>query len=485
MKNSKRMITILASLMAVTMLATGCAEQSEDTVNTGNTSVSSQAQSSDSSAELTGTDNAKSSKTGRNTQTINIDPGTEETESSDADASSPWDKTTSSESESDTAVTAVSSVNGKLDTSDMFSKRDLNQTADLSEAKSLTVSDGETIDITEAGVYVISGSASDCTIKVNCSDENAKVQLVLDNVSITNSDFPAIYVVSADKVFVTTADGSSNTLSVTGSFKADGDTNTDAVIYSRDDLVLNGLGTLTVNSASGNGITSKDDLKVTGGTYNITSALDAIEANDSVRISGGTFSITSSKDGIHAENSDDDSKGYVYISGGTFSISARSDGIQATSVLQIDGGSFEILASEGLESTYIQINGGELKLTSTDDGVNASQKSQSVGTPTFEMTGGTLTISMSSGDTDAIDANGSVIVSGGTIDITSPLSGPSESFDYDGTATYTGGTIIVNGETLSEIPTPAMMGGGGFGGGGQRGGFGGDGFGGGGRGRMN
>ena len=275
------------------------------------------------------------------------------------------------------------------------------------------------------------------------------VQIVLDGVEITNDSSPAIYVVNADKTFVTTTSDSSNSLSVSGTFTADGDTNTDAVIFSKDDITLNGLGTLNIDSASGNGITSKDDLKITGGNYSITSALDALEANDSIRISGGTFTINTGKDAMHSENDEDDTAVYVYICGGTFDITASSDGIRATTVAQIDDGTFNLSAPEGIESTYIQINGGDINIGATDDGVNASQKSSSE-TVTFDMTGGTLTVSMGSGDTDAIDSNGNVSVSGGTINITCPT----ESFDYDGTASYTGGTIIVNGETLSEIPTP-------------------------------
>ncbi|SEL41291.1 protein of unknown function [Ruminococcus albus] len=112
---------------------------------------------------------------------------------------------------------------------DIFTDRDFEQTADTSESQSITVSDNETIDITEEGVYAISGTAENCTIRVN-ADKNAKVQLVFDGVSITNDDFPPIYVVSADKVFVTTTD-SENTLTVSGEFTADGETNTDAVIF--------------------------------------------------------------------------------------------------------------------------------------------------------------------------------------------------------------------------------------------------------------
>ena len=370
-----------------------------------------------------------------------------------------------SSSENEQTVTPISTnTSGIIDTSDMFSTRDLTQTADTSAANKITVSDGKTIDITEEGVYVISGSAKNCTIKVN-ADKEAKVQLVLDGVSITNDSTPAIYVVSADKCFITTT-SSDNTLTVTGSFTADGDTNTDAVIFSKDDIVLNGVGTLNITSTD-NGISGKDDLKITGGTYNITSTADAIEANDSIRVSGGTFNISTSKDALHSENDDDDTQGCIYISGGNFTINASSDAIQGTTAVQIDGGTFDLTAAEGIEGTYIQINDGTINITASDDGINGAQKSKSYSTPTIEINGGNITIVMGQGDTDAIDSNGNIVINGGTIDITAQMS----SFDYDGTATYNGGTIIINGSQVDSIPQSMMGGRGGMGN--MNGGFGG------------
>lgn len=367
--------------------------------------------------------------------------------------------TANSNTDTESAETVTTSLNtsgsGKLSASELFTDRDLEQTADLSEAKSYTVSNGKDIHITEAGVYVISGTASDVTIYVEAGSDD-KVQLVLDGVSITNADFPCIYVKSADKVFVTTT-STENSLSVTGSFKADGDTNTDGVIFSKSDLVLSGTGTLTVSSTD-NGIVGKDDLKVTGGTYRITASSKAIEANDSIRIADGTFTLTAGTDGLHAENSDDDSLGYIYICGGTFTIKAGDDGIHANSLVQIDGGSFTISAAEGIEGTYIQINDGTVNIQSSDDGINAAKKSSAYSTPTVEINGGNITIAMSAGDTDGIDSNGNIIVNGGTINITGQ-----SSFDYDGTAQFNGGTIIVNGEQLDSIPNQ-FMGGGGMGG---------------------
>lgn len=332
----------------------------------------------------------------------------------------------------------------------VYTKRDLEQTADTSESKNITVSDDTIIDVTEEGVYTISGTAENCTIRVQ-ADENAKVQLVLDGVSISNTDFPAIYVVSADKVFITTTE-SENTLIVSGQFKADADTNTDAVIYSKDDLVLNGTGTLNITSCYGNGITSKDDMKITGGTYNINSALDAFEADESISINDGTFNITTDKDGFHCEN--DDSEGTITISGGEFSINGGSDGIQACALLQIDGGTFDITSAEGLEATYILINDGNISIYATDDGINASAGSGSYETA-IEINGGNIEVEVGQGDTDAIDSNGSIYVNGGIINVTAHMS----SFDYDRTAEFNGGTVIINGTEVSEIPQ-SMMGGG-------------------------
>ena len=373
------------------------------------------------------------------------------TETSDSESASTVTDTTSS-------VTAGSSA---IDTTDLFSDRDLEQTADLAGAENLTVSDGETYTINKEGVYVITGSASDAQIIVSAGDED-KVQLVLDGVSITNESSPCIYVKNADKVFVTTTD-SENTLTVSGAFTADGDTNTDAVIFSKDDLVLNGVGTLTISSTD-NGIAGKDDLKITGGAINITCASDAIEANDSIRIAGGEINITTEKDGLHAENDEDDTTGFVYICGGTLNVLAEDDGIHATTIIQIDGGEVNLNAHEGLEATWIQINDGTINIQASDDAINAAYKSAKM-TPVAEFNGGTTTIVMGSGDTDAVDSNGNLIITGGTLNITAQ-----SPFDYDGTCEKTGGTLIINGTETDSISNQ-MMGGGRGGKGGGRGGW--------------
>ena len=339
-----------------------------------------------------------------------------------------------------------------IDTSNLFTDRDLEQTADTANASEITVKSGEDVTISEEGIYVISGTATDCTITVN-ADSTAKVQLVLDGVSITNADAPAIYVLSADKVFVTTASGSSNELTTTGEFAAIGDvTNVDGVIFAKDDLVLNGQGTLTINS-SASGIVGKDDVKVTGGTYNITATEHGIQGKDSVAIADGTFNITAGTDAIHAKNDEDLTLGYAYIAGGTFNLNGGSDGIEGYAVVQIDGGDITIDSQEAIEGTYIQINGGTIDVTATDDGINASDKSSEYDI-VLEINGGDVSVNMASGDTDALDSNGSLFITGGTVNINAQ-----SAFDYVANASMTGGTVIVNGQQITEL-TNSMMGGG-------------------------
>ena len=293
-----------------------------------------------------------------------------------------------------------------LDAADMFTKRDKQSDYASEDATEITLSDSKStcdspavrvsdnqITITRTGTYVLSGSLTNGQIVVDASGE--KVQIVLKDASINCDTSAAIYVKSADKVFVTLAENTSNTLTNTKDFVAIDDNNIDAVIFSKSDLSLNGSGTLTIHAAYGHGIVSKDDLVITSGTYDITAARHALSGKDSVRIADGVFTLNAKKDGIHSENTDNDEKGFIYIADGTFSITCDSDGMDAEETLQVDGGTITIAAGddglhadgdlvlndgtititksyEGLEGKTVTITGGSYAVTSSDDGVNAA-----------------------------------------------------------------------------------------------------------------
>lgn len=239
-------------------------------------------------------------------------------------------------------------------------KADKSETNGTKAASSGVSISGNIITISKEGTYVLSGALSEGQIVVDA--DLAKVQLVLDNVDITCASSAAIYIKSADKTFITLADGSENILMNTAEYEAIDDNNIDAVIFSKDDMTLNGKGTLTINSEYGHGIVSKDDLKLVSGTCNITAKNHALSGKDSVRIAAGTYNLTSGKDGIHSENADDDEKGFVYIASGDFTIESTGDGIDASYVVQIDDGDFEITAGGGAENatkTYNDMPGGD------------------------------------------------------------------------------------------------------------------------------
>lgn len=359
----------------------------------------------------------------------------------------------------ETPTTTTATGASLIDTTDMFSARDLEQLPDLTGATIVNLVSGQDVTLTDEGIYVLRGEATDVTVVVEAADD-AKVQIVLDGVSITNQDAPAIYVKTADKVFVTTTDRQ-NTMKVTGAYVADGETNLDAVIFSRSDLTLNGIGTLDVVSTNGNGISSKDDLVLSGGTYSIQSAADSLEANDAILVANAKINIDSGKDALHSENADDATLGYIYMQSGTLNITAADDAIRGNSFVQIDGGTIKIKSCrEGIEATQIMFNDGNITLYATDDGINAAPKVSS--DVDITVNGGTINVTVGSGDTDGFDSNGNITINGGTISVTA-----NSAFDADGTAVLNAGNVTVNGIKITQI-TQSQQGPGGGKGGGRR-----------------
>lgn len=416
----------------------------------------------------------------------------EEDGSSDASGDSDADDDTSTSS-----YDAESEPIELIDTESLFSDRDLEGTWDedgaiaveLSDAGTSTAGsgvdvDGSTITFTAEGVYLLTGSLSDGRLVVEAPDE--KIQLVLSGASVTSSGPAALYVRDADKVFLTLATNTTNTFTATGASEEEDESTLDGAIFSKDDLTINGEGTLVVSSSQGHGIVGKDELTLVSGTLKVEATEHAIQANDSIAIAGGTYELTAGTDGIHAENEDDTELGYIYVGGGTFNIQASSDGIDAGYVLQIDDGTITVAAGddgihseydlainggtisvtssvEAIEGSTISITGGSLDLVASDDGLNAAgepngsvdaiaTRDNPTANETMEydetaallITGGTIVMDASG---DGIDSNGDLMITGGETYVSGPTDGSNGALDYTGTGVIEGGLIVAAGSS--------------------------------------
>lgn len=427
-------------------------------------------------------------------------------------------KTNNSNETSSGSTSTDSSAQG-IDVSNMFSDRDKEIGYDEENSTVIKLSDdsttcdsdavqisGNTVTIIDEGTYILSGTLTDGMVIVDAEDTD-KVQLVLDGVDITSAESAAIYVREADKVFITTASDSQNTLTNGGTYTAIDDNNIDAAIFSKSDLTLNGAGSLTITAKAGHGVVSKDDLVLTSRTYQIDAASHGLSGKDSVRIASGSYTIVSGKDGIHAENADDTSLGFVYLADGTFNITSDGDGISAGNWLQADGGVYTVKAGGGSENVQksdgewqfgpgqqtestdtteedtvsmkaikaageLILKGGKYSLDSADDTIHSNAN--------ITISDGEFTLA--SGD-DGIHADSATTISGGTIDITESyegieglsiditggetyVSGPTNdgnsALDYNGTGTVTGGIFIAAGssgmaENFGDSSTQGVM----------------------------
>jgi len=298
--------------------------------------------------------------------------------------------TTSESTDSENAMESASDINFDLELTEStidteFTDREKSGSYKASEAVKITLNkttatvsgsgakaDGSTITITEEGVYIVSGTLEDGQIIVDASDSD-KVQIVLDGVHINCETNAAIYVREADKVFITLAENSSNTLGDGNEYTQIDDNTVDSVIFSKSDLVCNGTGSLTIEADYKHGIVSKDDLVITGGTYKIAAADNGITAKDQIKILNGSFDIDAANSAVKAKNTDDAELGNIYIAGGIFTIEAEQDGFHADLDTVIHGGTILVEKSyEGLEGKRVVVNGGDITINASDDGINAA-----------------------------------------------------------------------------------------------------------------
>ena len=377
-------------------------------------------------------------------------------------------KTPSNSQEDTTSTTTPTEVDFSKTDTDMFTSRDsktdydeskavaikLNGASATSSSDSVKIS-GSKITITEEATYVVSGELTDGMLIVNAPD-TAKLHIVLNGAIITSKTSAALYILEADKVFLTLAEGTANTLANGGSFIAIDDNDIDAALFSKQDLTLNGTGALTVTSPTGHGIVSKDDLVIAGGTYTVNSSSHGLNANDSVRIANATLNIDAGKDAIHAENADDTSLGFVYIASGTIKAEAEGDGISAGAYMQIADGTIDLLVGGGSKNgtkehsdNFGGFKGGghggrpdEMRpgdvqrTTAMTDESSTSMKGLKAANSML-ISGGSITVNSAD---DSVHSDVSVIINGGTFAIASG----DDAIHAENTLTVTSGKIDIS-----------------------------------------
>lgn len=361
------------------------------------------------------------------------------------------------------------------------------------------------VTISKGGTYVLSGTLSDGQIIVS-ADKQDTIRIVLNGVEMNCSTSSAIYCEQSKKVILILAEGTINTISdaTTYVYESTDETEPDAAIFSKDDLILTGTGTLNLTANYNNGIQSKDNLLLASGTYNVTAINNGLHGKDSLTILDGTYTIDAKHNAIH-------SKGNLTIDEGEYSLKAVKKGLHADQLVTVNGGSIDVSECfEGMEGLSITINGGDINIVASDDGLNVANQDETDMTTTeitqeqrpqagnqlaqaegempqvngempqgdsqiprggggqmgggmdvvdedciITINGGKITIDASG---DGIDSNGHVYMTGGEVYINGPTSNGDGALDYNGDFIISGGTLVAIGssgmaQTISDAST--------------------------------
>ena len=236
----------------------------------------------------------------------------------------------------------------------------------------------QTLTITQAGTYVLTGSGKNIKLVVEAADTD-QVHLVFQNLTL-EGEGALLRINKAQEVVISLAEGSQNALTES---QASDDEEVKATIHSQVPLTLNGTGNLTLTALTKNALEVEDDLKVLGGAYTVKAANHGFKAEGALDIEAATLTIEAGKDGLHAEHDETTERANISLNPTQLSIAATEDGVDAGNELTIEGGTITVSQSEeGLEARVIRQLGGDVTIKSSDDGVNASAGSSSKTTDT-------------------------------------------------------------------------------------------------------
>lgn len=302
------------------------------------------------------------------------------------------------------------------------------------------------ITVTAGGTYCVSGSLSDGRIIVNAPKQ--EVTLILQNADIHCSYGSPLYIYDCSEVTVYLADGSENTLSdgesytFADSLSSAADEEPNACLYAKDDLIIAGSGSLTVNANYNNGITGKDTLKIEGATVTVVSSNHGINGKDSCYVKGATVTVECGGDALRSTNDSDSTKGNIAVTDSVLRLTSGEDSIQAETTLYLRGVTANVIAGGGSSAKAdsetstkgiksggdMQIVDGTYVIDSCDDGIHTNSS--------VSIEDGSFTVS--TGD-DGIHADETVTVSDGSIGITKSYEGVEGAV-----VNITGGDISIN-----------------------------------------
>ena len=322
-----------------------------------------------------------------------------------------------------------------------------NEDSDNFEGAAIKVKSGASLTITGTGALNADGSACKNGIKGAAESVITVQGAVTLNVKAANNGI-------ADDNAVVINSGTVNVTASGDGIKAEPDTDDTA---SKGTITING-GSVTIR-AQGDGIQATGDVTITGGAFDIQThggascakqlgsddSAKGIKSDSKVIISGGTFTLNSADDAVHAN-------GNVIVSGGSYTVQAGDDAFHADYDLTLgekggDGPEITVSGSyEGLEGARIYLNGGKGTITASDDGVNAASD-VSANEIALYVNGGEWTIDAGGDGLDAggdsrNNSGGNLYINGGVTKVFGSANGGNAALDYDGTCEYNGGALL-------------------------------------------
>ena len=253
------------------------------------------------------------------------------------------------------------------------------------------------VTITKAGTYRVSGTLSKGQIAIDLGedsreDENAVVNLILDNADITCTVSSAIVVYNAYEC------GSDDTENAT----KDVDTTNAGVHIILADDSENTITGSHVAKIYKEGTTQED--------------VDAGNAKKQWKFDAAIESLVSIVFDAEEE--------------GTGSLTVNSD-------------------NEGIETyLHLTVNGGNITINSSDDGLNANEDGVSV----ITINGGVLTVNAGAGqEGDGIDSNGWIVINDGFIVTAANATSADSGVDSDNGIYINGGTVLASGNMYDEV----------------------------------